>query len=78
MEWYRTADENGDGKLSVNEFFAWSLSSTRVGGSDILKQMFETYDTDKSGTSESATDPDPGLTLRALPDRRPTIESLAR
>lgn len=46
-EWYQTADENNDGKLSVNEFFMWSLNSTKVGGATILEEMFRRYDTDK-------------------------------
>lgn len=48
--WYTTADENGDGKLSINEFFHWSLCSSKVNGAAILEEAFKLYDTDGSGT----------------------------
>lgn len=51
-DWYTSADENGDGKLSVNEFFKWSLSG-RVDGASVLERIFAKYDGDGSGTLSS-------------------------
>ena len=48
--WYTAADSNGDGKLSINEFFTWSLCSEKVNGAAIMEQVFKRYDRDASGT----------------------------
>jgi hypothetical protein len=39
-------DESGDGKLTVNEFFEWSLKRSKVGGAAILEKIFHRYDSD--------------------------------
>ena len=47
---FDAADPNGDGFLSTNEFFVWTLSiSAREFGCAPLKTAFEFYDTDKTG-----------------------------
>ena len=53
--WYTTADENGDGKLSINEFFHWSLCSSKVNGAAILEEAFKLYDTEAPARSTSAS-----------------------
>lgn len=50
--WYDEADDNGDGTLSINEFFQWSLtkSSAGGGGAAILEAAFKKYDPNGSGS----------------------------
>ena len=52
FQWYQDADENGDGDLSINEFFTWSLAKSTAGGGGaaILKQAFTKYDPNGSGS----------------------------
>jgi Ca2+-binding EF-hand superfamily protein len=52
-QWYDDADESGDGKLTVNEFFEWSLHKSKVGGAAVLEQVFRKYDAD-GGSSLNA------------------------
>jgi Ca2+-binding EF-hand superfamily protein len=49
-EWYEAADEDHSGKLTINEFFKWSLSSRKVDGATTLESIFRKYDVDNSGT----------------------------
>ena len=39
-EWYEAADEDHSGKLTINEFFSWSLNSSQVGGASVLERIF--------------------------------------
>ena len=52
--WFDLADTNGDGTLSVNEFFTWSLGKAQqqVGGC-ALQAAFERYDRDGTGRLDS-------------------------
>lgn len=45
-QWYDEADVSGDGKLTTNEFFTWSLSRSSVSGTNILEAVFRKYDSD--------------------------------
>jgi Ca2+-binding EF-hand superfamily protein len=49
-EWYEAADEDHSGKLTINEFFSWSLNSSQVGGASVLERIFRKYDVDNSGS----------------------------
>ena len=54
--WFDECDPNGDGVLSINEFFVWSLTdASRQFGSSALETAFKKYDTDKSGYLTSIT-----------------------
>ena len=47
------ADDDGDGKLSMNEFFQFSLgAASKEFGSRALELEFEKYDTKQSGVLE--------------------------
>ena len=48
-KWFQAADTNGDGTLSINEFFRWSLTnSAKKYGAEALQTIFEKYDQDRS------------------------------
>lgn len=48
--WYNAADVNGDGVISINEFFTWALQNTSsVHGGAALERAFKRYDKDNSG-----------------------------
>jgi len=48
--WYNAADVNGDGVISINEFFTWALHNTSsVHGGAALERAFKRYDKDNSG-----------------------------
>ena len=49
-QWFKAADANGDGTLSANEFFRWSLgNASKKYGAEALQTTFEKYDADGSG-----------------------------
>lgn len=44
-QWFDEADGNGDGVLSVNEFFVWALNSASASqGAKALEAAFKEYD----------------------------------
>ena len=48
--WFNAADENRDGTLSVNEFFAWSMSNCALKyGAMHLHEAFERFDANGHG-----------------------------
>ena len=48
--WFEAADGNGDGVLSINEFFVWSLgNAAQKHGMAALQNVFAKYDKDKTG-----------------------------
>lgn len=52
--WFDAADGNGDGVLSINEFFCWSLTNaSRKHGTTALEEVFARYDKDKTGFLDS-------------------------
>ena len=52
--WFDAADANGDGVLSINEFFCWSLTNaSRKHGSAALEEVFARYDKDNTGFLDS-------------------------
>ena len=54
-QWFNAADLDGNGTLSINEFFAWSLHNASVKyGQHALEQAFKKYDGDHSGLLDSA------------------------
>ena len=54
QQWFVDADENGDGTLSINEFFKWSLGkSTAINGASILEQAFKRYDKNQGGSLDA-------------------------
>ena len=49
-DWFKAGDTDGNGVLSINEFFLWTLSnSATVHGATALKQAFVKYDKDGTG-----------------------------
>ena len=49
-DWFKASDTDGNGVLSINEFFLWSLSNAAtVHGATSLKQAFSKYDKDGTG-----------------------------
>ena len=51
LEWFNAADTDGSGSLSMNEFFAWTLSSsTDKHGVGTLRRIFERFDREKCGS----------------------------
>ena len=54
-EWFEAADEDGDGTVSINEFFTWTLHRQTVGGSDLkLRAIFAAHDKDGSRYLDAA------------------------
>lgn len=52
-QWFDAADLNGDGDLSLNEFFRWSISKAgQRNGAVALQAAFEKYDADGTGNLE--------------------------
>lgn len=50
LSWAASADLDGDGILSVTDYWRWSLRcATEVHGQDALKQMFLIFDSDGTG-----------------------------
>lgn len=48
--WFNSADTNGNGTVSVNEFFTWSLrNASEKYGTNALEQAFGKYDKDNTG-----------------------------
>ena len=55
LQWFEAADTDGDGSLSINEFFVWSLTHAATKhGAVTLQSIFERYDKDGSGLLEKA------------------------
>ncbi|KOO25580.1 calcium-dependent protein kinase 17-like protein [Chrysochromulina tobinii] len=49
-KWFDAADDNGDGELSIEEFFKWSLhKASQKFGETTLNTVFEKFDKDRSG-----------------------------
>ena len=42
--WFDAADTDGDGAVSINEFFVWTLQKEALNGMDGLRSLFECYD----------------------------------
>ena len=54
-QWFREADLDGNGVLSVNEFFRYSLANAiHKYGADALNAVFREYDTNRTGTLDGA------------------------
>ena len=52
--WFNAADTDGNGVLSINEFFCWSLNNASTKhGKKALEAAFRKYDRDKSGYLDS-------------------------
>ena len=52
--WFDTADVNGDGVLSLTEFFSWSLANAvTTNGENSLLAAFAFYDRDKKGSLDA-------------------------
>ena len=47
--WFDAADTDGDGAVSINEFFVWTLQKEALNGMDGLRSLFECYDKDGTG-----------------------------
>ena len=48
-EWFHAADVDGDGCVSVDEFFMWTLGRQSLKGLDSLRGVFNAYDRDATG-----------------------------
>lgn len=47
--WFKAADLNGNGTVSINEFFSWTLAKQIGGGGEGLQGLFAAYDKDGTG-----------------------------
>ena len=48
-KWFQEADVDGNGTVSINEFFLWSLQRQTLSSTEGLRAIFAEYDTDGSG-----------------------------
>lgn len=54
-QWFELADDDGNGTLSINEFFKWSLGRSPLQhGSAILQAIFAKFDKNSGGSLDSA------------------------
>jgi Ca2+-binding EF-hand superfamily protein len=49
LAWFSLIDTSGDGVVSANEFFCWSLSSSSIGSGSGLVHAFSRHDVDRVG-----------------------------
>lgn len=53
-EWFEMADVDGNGSVSINEFFIWTLQKESLNGMEGLRAVFQAYDTDNTGCIDMA------------------------
>ena len=49
-EWFDLVDKDGSGRITMDEFFLWSLGAASVHSGKTIKNIFMKYDTDGSGS----------------------------
>ena len=53
--WFEAADANGDGSISISEWFMWTLANlAEMHGEASLARIFAKYDQDGSGVIDAA------------------------